>query len=83
VALERYGAGRRLEDLADASVAPLARLRTEAQRAGSVRADLGPETTASFLVNAWEGALIRARADRSSKAFHTFFEIVFGTLLAP
>jgi TetR/AcrR family transcriptional repressor of nem operon len=137
VALERYGAGRRLEDLADASVAPLARLRahfeflrdetvrygfargclygnfgaeivdhndairdtvrqsldrwaatlastlTEAQRAGSVRADLGPETTASFLVNAWEGALIRARADRSSKAFDTFFEIVFGTLLTP
>jgi TetR/AcrR family transcriptional regulator, transcriptional repressor for nem operon len=27
VALERYGAGRRLEDLADAGVAPLDRLR--------------------------------------------------------
>ncbi|MEH1055366.1 TetR family transcriptional regulator C-terminal domain-containing protein [Micromonospora sp. CPCC 206171] len=136
VALERYGAGRRLEDLADSSVPPLQRLRAhfeflrdevvryeyhrgclygnfgteivdhrdairnavrdsldkwasliattlvEAQRAGTIRADVDPEVTAGFLVNAWEGTLIRARTDRSPAAFDAFFSM-FDTLLAP
>ncbi|MER6590607.1 TetR family transcriptional regulator C-terminal domain-containing protein [Micromonospora purpureochromogenes] len=136
VALERYGAGRRLEDLTDGSVPPVQRLRAhfaflrdevvrygynrgclygnfgteivdhrdairdavrhsldtwaglvattlvEAHRAGTIRADVDPEVTAGFLVNAWEGTLIRARTDRSPAAFDTFFS-VFDTLLAP
>jgi TetR/AcrR family transcriptional repressor of nem operon len=135
VALQRYGAERRLQDLADNGVEPLARLRThfeflrdenvhreftggclignfgaeiidhsevirasvqqsmqqwaaliaaaltEAQQAGTVRADLDPKTTARFVLNAWEGTLIGARADRSADAFDSFFDIVFGTLL--
>ncbi|MFG1704264.1 TetR family transcriptional regulator C-terminal domain-containing protein [Nonomuraea sp. M3C6] len=53
----------------------------EAQRAGAVRADLDPGTAARFLLNAWEGTLIRARADRSEEAFDAFFAIAFGPLL--
>lgn len=137
VALERYGAGRRLEDLADSAVPPMRRLRshfeflrddvvgygyhrgclygnfgteiidhsdairdavrrsldgwtdliaaalTEAQRAGAIRAGLDPESTAGFLVSAWEGTLIRARSDRSPAAFEAFFTAVFDSLLAP
>ncbi|MEU8107608.1 TetR family transcriptional regulator C-terminal domain-containing protein [Nonomuraea muscovyensis] len=137
VALRRYGAGRRLEDLAHGDGEPLARLRAhfeslrdlvvaqeftrgcllgnfgaeiadhneliraeiregfhawaeaiaaalaEAQRAGTVRAELDPGDTARFLVNAWEGALLGARADRSAAAFDTFFALVFGPLLTP
>ncbi|MCO5967425.1 hypothetical protein [Actinoallomurus soli] len=30
---------------------------------------------------AWEGSLIRARADRSAEAFASFFALVFGALL--
>ncbi|SCE98305.1 transcriptional regulator, TetR family [Micromonospora purpureochromogenes] len=136
VALDRYGDGRRLEDLTDSSVPPVQRLRShfeflrdevvryeyhrgclygnfgteivdhrdairdavrhsldkwagliattlvEAQRAGTVRTDVDPEVTAGFLVNAWEGTLIRARTDRSPAAFDAFFS-VFDTLLAP
>ncbi|WP_346538827.1 TetR family transcriptional regulator C-terminal domain-containing protein [Micromonospora sp. DPT] len=136
VALERYGDGRRLEDLTDSSVPPVQRLRShfeflrdevvrydyhrgclygnfgteivdhrdairdavrhsldkwasliattlvEAQRAGTIRADVDPEVTAGFLVNAWEGTLIRARTDRSPAAFDAFFSM-FDTLLAP
>jgi len=33
--------------------------------------------------HAWEGTLIKARADRSATAFDSFFEVVVGTLLAP
>jgi TetR/AcrR family transcriptional repressor of nem operon len=137
VALEHYGQGRRLHQLADRGIEPLQRLRShfeflrdetvrygytrgclfgnfgaeiadhndairtairdslqywaasiaatlaDAQHAGTVRADLDPETTAQFLLSAWEGTLIKARADRSATAFDSFFEVVFGTLLAP
>ncbi|AWS44182.1 TetR/AcrR family transcriptional regulator [Streptosporangium sp. 'caverna'] len=135
VAIQRYGDGLRLRELADGGVDPLTRLRehfeflrdenlhrgitrgclignfcteiadhsevireaaqdglrqwaalitkalTEAQGAGTVRADLNPETTARFVLNAWEGTLIAARADRSADAFDPFFDLVFGTLL--
>jgi TetR/AcrR family transcriptional repressor of nem operon len=133
VALQRYGDSRRLADLADTRVEPLARLRahfeflrddivrrgftrgclignfgteiadhsdvlrkgvreslrawsaaiaatlTEARQAGTLRAELDPQTTADFVLNAWEGAIIAARANRST--VDTFFTIVFGTLL--
>ena len=135
VALERYWESRGIEDLADRSVAPLARLRShfeslrarteghgftrgclignfgaevadhsdvlraavgqslarwvelitevlaEAQQAGSLRSGLDPQATARFVLSAWEGTLILARADRSGAAFDSFFDLVFGTLL--
>jgi TetR/AcrR family transcriptional repressor of nem operon len=137
VALARYGESRRLAELADQSVEPLARLRAhfeflwseterlydykrgcmfgnfgaeiadhsdglrgtvresfrawahalagplaEAKAAGTVRADLDPDRTAKFLLSAWEGTLISARADRDSEAFDVFFDTVFDTILA-
>jgi TetR/AcrR family transcriptional repressor of nem operon len=136
VALERYGAGSRLDILTDTTAEPLARLRahfeylrdqmvgsglkrgcmfgnfateigdhsdalrarvreslghwageiaallTEAQRNETVRAGLDPERTARFILNAWEGTLIDARATRSTDAFDSFFTTVFDTLLA-
>jgi TetR/AcrR family transcriptional repressor of nem operon len=55
----------------------------EARDGGALRADLDPDTTARFLLSAWEGALINARVDRSANAFDSFFDIAFGALLAP
>ncbi|WP_327106238.1 TetR/AcrR family transcriptional regulator [Nonomuraea glycinis] len=63
-------------------VAAIAATLAQAQRGGAVRAGLDPEMTARFLLNAWEGTLLRARADRSAEAFDTFFAIAFGPLLA-
>ncbi|MER6440845.1 MULTISPECIES: TetR/AcrR family transcriptional regulator [unclassified Streptomyces] len=54
---------------------------TEARRDGAVRADLDPDTTARFLLNAWEGTLIEARATKSSVAFDTFFLMAFEAVL--
>jgi len=136
VALQRYAERRRLEDLADPSAAPLARLRghfellraetqkhgftrgcllgnlgaevadhsdvlraaigqnlarwaelisqalAEAQHAGSLRPQLDPQATPRFVLSAWEGTLISARADRSGAVIDSFFDLVFGTLLA-
>ncbi|MFI7448846.1 TetR family transcriptional regulator C-terminal domain-containing protein [Nonomuraea sp. NPDC049714] len=53
----------------------------QAQRGGAVRAGLDPELTARFLLNAWEGTLLRARADHSAEALDAFFAIAFGPLL--
>jgi len=54
---------------------------SEAQQAGSIRSGLDPQATARFVLSAWEGTLILARADRSGAAFDSFFDLVFGTLL--
>jgi TetR/AcrR family transcriptional repressor of nem operon len=62
-------------------VAAISAALAQAQRDGAVRAGLDPETTARFLLNAWEGTLLRARADRSAEALDTFFTIAFGPLL--
>lgn len=52
-----------------------------AQDDGSVRQDLEPDATARFLINAWEGALIQARAEKSAAAFDNFFAFGFGAIL--
>ncbi|MFD5065693.1 TetR family transcriptional regulator C-terminal domain-containing protein [Streptomyces sp. NPDC058394] len=54
---------------------------TEARRDGAVQADLDPDVTACFLLNAWEGTLIEARATKSDAAFDTFFRMAFGAVL--
>ncbi|AWW35984.1 MULTISPECIES: TetR/AcrR family transcriptional regulator [Streptomyces] len=53
----------------------------DAQRAGEVSKTLEASTLARFVLSAWEGALISARADRSPRAFESFFTVVFGVLL--
>jgi TetR/AcrR family transcriptional repressor of nem operon len=53
----------------------------EAQRAGEIRADRDAATLASFLVNAWEGTVLRAKVDKDGDAHRQFQDIVFGTLL--
>jgi TetR/AcrR family transcriptional repressor of nem operon len=51
------------------------------QKAGEIRARLDPERTARFLISAWEGTLLEARADKSGDAFEIFFDVTFDTLL--
>ncbi len=52
----------------------------EAQAAGALRADLPAPTVASFLLNAWEGAILRARVTRDDAPFQEFYAVVFATL---
>lgn len=54
----------------------------DAQLAGEIDSDLSPETIASFLVNAWQGAVMRGKVDRDSSAFDQFFDVVFSKLFA-
>jgi TetR/AcrR family transcriptional repressor of nem operon len=54
----------------------------EAQAAGEIGADRDPAALAAFLVNAWEGAMLRAKVDKDGAAYRQFHEIVFGALLS-
>ncbi len=54
----------------------------EAQRDGTLRRDLPAASLADFVLNSWEGALLRMRAERSGAALEIFRQMVFGALLA-
>ena len=54
----------------------------QAQADGSMRRDIDPGDAAAFLLNAWEGAVLRSKVDRNSDAL-TGFERIVSTLFAP
>lgn len=53
-----------------------------AQAAGSITSPAGPEVLATFALNAWEGALLRARVTKSNLPLQQFIETLFSQLLA-
>jgi TetR/AcrR family transcriptional repressor of nem operon len=65
----------------DVWAAAIGRVLTEARQAGDVDAGLDVDETARFVLSAWEGTLIVARADKSSAPFDSFFHMVFGVVL--
>jgi TetR/AcrR family transcriptional repressor of nem operon len=54
---------------------------TEAQEAGELSGDVDAEATALFLLSAWEGTLIAARAGKSAAPVDAFFRTVFDVIL--
>lgn len=57
-------------------------LLREAQRAGDLAAHLDPDRLGPFLIDAWQGAVLRAKVTKSEQAFTGFFAALDG-LLAP
>ena len=58
----------------------LAACLKDGQRDGSVRGDLKPEDLASLLLNAWQGALLRAKVERRPAALDNFIEVLLPRL---
>lgn len=54
----------------------------EAQQNGEIDSALDPMTLAEFLINAWQGAVMRAKVDRDSGSLDRFMDVVFSRLLA-
>lgn len=67
--------------LADWSDA-IAHVIDEAQRDGAVPRDHAPEALATFVINAWEGSVLRAKVEGHRGALDTFLAIVFSKILA-
>ncbi|MEV6994898.1 TetR family transcriptional regulator C-terminal domain-containing protein [Streptomyces sp. NPDC093228] len=59
----------------------ISRVLTEAREAGELGAGLDADEAARFILSAWEGTLIVARADKTSIPFDSFFHMVFGVVL--
>ncbi len=54
---------------------------SEAQQSGSVTSSTSPELLASFIINAWQGAAMRAKVEQSRAPLDAFFQVVFSTIL--
>ncbi len=52
-----------------------------AQETGSIASRADPDMLATFALNAWEGALLRARVTKSNRALQQYVETLFGQLL--
>ena len=53
----------------------------EGQRAGEISDTVPAASLAAFLVNAWEGTVLRAKVDKDGAAHAQFNEVVFNALL--
>ena len=60
--------------------AQLQRLLAEAQAAGEIDPRLDPKDAAAFLIEAYEGALIRMKVDGGSAAFDRFRRFALGSI---
>jgi TetR/AcrR family transcriptional repressor of nem operon len=54
----------------------------EAQAQGEISKDLPARTLAAFVLNGWEGALIRARVDKSKAPLEQFVKVTFAKTLS-
>jgi TetR/AcrR family transcriptional regulator, transcriptional repressor for nem operon len=61
---------------------PFAEVIRQAQTAGEIRADLDSEEAAAALLEAWHGAMLRMKIERSSAPLDRFKRLTFPALLA-
>ncbi|AXQ29597.1 TetR family transcriptional regulator [Solimonas sp. K1W22B-7] len=54
----------------------------DGQKQGAIRGDLKADDLAAFLVDSYEGAILRARVEQNPRALKTFVKIVFMSILA-
>lgn len=73
----------RLESLWREMEVWIARCIRQAQEGGELAANFEPDAMASFLVNAWQGVIMRSKLAKSRQPFHKFFSTVFEGILAP
>jgi TetR/AcrR family transcriptional repressor of nem operon len=59
----------------------LANVIAEAQEAGEITTRLKPDLLAGFLLSAWQGTLLRARAAKDPAILKEFHSVAFGQLL--
>jgi TetR/AcrR family transcriptional repressor of nem operon len=54
---------------------------SQAQEQDSIRKDLKAEDLAAFLIDAYEGAILRTRVEKSPRALKSFIKIVFSSIV--
>jgi TetR/AcrR family transcriptional repressor of nem operon len=61
---------------------PFGQVIRQAQLAGEIRTDLDPEDAGAALLEAWHGAMLRMKIDRSPAPLDRFKRLIFPALLA-
>jgi len=59
---------------------PFADCIRQAQASGEIAADFAPDELADFLLASWQGAILRAKVERSGAALERFKKIAFQTV---
>lgn len=59
----------------------IAQVIAEAQKAGDVSRDIPAATLAAFLLNAWEGAVLASKVEKSSAPLDGFMSVAFNKIL--
>lgn len=59
----------------------VAQVIAEAQEAGDVSRNLPTDTLAGFVINAWEGAVMRSRVEKNQAALDAFLAVTFNKIL--
>lgn len=70
----------RLSTLISEWTAGLARCVEDGQQDGSIRRDVAAEALAGLLLDAWQGALLRAKVERSPAALDNFLDVLLPSL---
>jgi TetR/AcrR family transcriptional repressor of nem operon len=53
----------------------------EGQEQGSIRKDLKADDLAAFLIDSYEGAILRTRVERNPRALKSFLKVVFSSIV--
>jgi TetR/AcrR family transcriptional repressor of nem operon len=59
----------------------VARVVAEAQKAGDVSKGMSAQALAGFVIDAWEGAVLRSRVEKSAAALDAFLSVTFNKIL--
>ena len=52
----------------------------QGQKEGSIRTDLEAEELAAYLIDSYEGAILRTRVEKSPRALKSFLKIIFSSI---
>ncbi len=55
----------------------------EALRDGAIPGSLDARETADFIINSWEGAIVRMKVQKNTEALRLFDRMIFGCILKP
>ena len=73
---------RRLSEIFAEWTPPFAQVIRQAQTAGEIRADLDAEEAGAALLEAWHGAMLRMKIERTPAPLDRFKRLIFPALLA-
>lgn len=71
-----------LSSVFDAMAGPAAVVLAQAKERGDIPVTVEPAATAEFILNAWQGALVRMKVCKTSEPLDLFDRFVFGTILS-